>query len=250
MASWTDDWNVRYGRPRGSIELPVRERFDVRKWAKEIARGVLAPGAPKEQVAALADALAEATLDSRRRDPVSAVFFCPDPALGELARIEVSDYVPDGAYPEITLPMMAEWLSSPTRQSVRPAEVTYVDLPIGPAVQVRHQYVAAGPGGPGASAVPQGGGAGNGETDRDGGNGENAGNGGDAGNGGNGGDAGNGGDGDEGLGRIVQTCAYAARPPEIGAVVLLMASWQALAYSDQLFDLTARIAQMLRLERK
>jgi hypothetical protein len=235
MASWTDDWNVRYGRPRGSIELPVRERFDVRKWAKEIARGVLAPGAPKEQVAALADALAEATLDSRRRDPVSAVFFCPDPALGELARIEVSDYVPDGAYPEITLPMMAEWLSSPTRQSVRPAEVSYVDLPIGPAVQVRHQYVAAGPGGPGASAVPQGGGAGNGENDRGAGND---------------GDAGNGGDGDEGLGRIVQTCAYAARPPEIGAVVLLMASWQALAYSDQLFDLTARIAQMLRLERK
>lgn len=224
MASWTDDWNVRYGRPRGSIELPVHERFDVRKWAKEIARGVLDPKAPKEQVAALADALAEATLDSRRRDPVSAVFFCPDPALGELARIEVSDYVPDGKYPEITLPMMAEWLSSPTRQSVRPAEVTYVDLPIGPAVQVRHQYVAAGPGGPGASGAAQGPAQG--------------------------GDGGDGGDGEEGLGRIVQTCAYAARPPEIGAVVLLMASWQALAYSDQLFDLTARIAEMLRLERK
>jgi hypothetical protein len=204
MANWTDEWNVRYGRPRGSIELPVHESFDVKAWAKEIAKGVLPPDAPRKTVKELATALAEATLDSRRRDPISASFFCPDPALGELARFEVISYQPDEQYPEITLQMMADWLSSPTEQSLQPAEVSYTDLPIGPAVRVRHQYVA----------------------DKDGPANT------------------------EGLGTIVQTCAYAARPPEIGSVVLLMVSWRAPAYSDRLFELTDTIAGKLRLERK
>lgn len=144
MASWTDDWNVRLGRPRGSIELPVHDTFDVQAWAKQIAKGVLPKGASRQAVKDLAAALADATADSRGRDPISAVFFCPDPENGELARIEVIAYRPDGEYPEITLQMMADWLSSPTEQSVRPAEVSFSDLPSGPAVRVRHQYVEAG----------------------------------------------------------------------------------------------------------
>lgn len=227
MASWTDEWDVRYGRPRGSIELPVHETFDVKAWAKEIAKGVLPPDAPRKTVKELAAALADATLDSRARDPISATFFCPDPALGELARIELIAYHPDEQYPEITLELMAGWLSSPTPQSLRPAEVRSTDLPIGPAVRVAHQYVAAGKGsgGPGSG----------GESTRTDGQ--------DAGSGGDGG-------GDDGLGTIVQTCAYAIRPPQTGSALLLMASWRALAYSDRLFDLTDSIAGKMRLERK
>jgi hypothetical protein len=236
MASWTDEWDVRYGRPRGSIELPVHETFDVKAWAKEIAKGVLPPDAPRKTVKELAAALADATLDSRARDPISATFFCPDPALGELARIELIAYHPDEQYPEITLELMAGWLSSPTPQSLRPAEVRSTDLPIGPAVRVTHQYVAADKskgGGPGSGGE---------STRTDGQDGAGSG-------GGSGGDGDGDGDG-EGLGTIVQTCAYAIRPPQTGSALLLMASWRALAYSDRLFDLTDSIAGKMRLERK
>lgn len=202
MTSWTSEWNVRHGRPRGSIELPVGDvDLDLKAWSRQVAQGLLGADAGRRQVKELARALSEATLDSRKRGPISATFFCPDPSLGELARIEVLDYRPDQEYPEITLRMLADWLSFPTPQSVRPAEVEYTDLPIGPAVRVRHQYVeAAG--------------------------------------------------GDDGLGAIMQTCAYAVRPEQIEGAVLLMASWRALAYSDRLFELTDTIAGMLRLERK
>jgi hypothetical protein len=201
MADWTDEWNVAYGRPRGSVELPVHESFDLKVWSRGIAEGVLGPGASRKQVRTLATALAEATLDARARDPLSAVFFCPEPELGELARIEVTGYLPDATYPEITVERLGEWLASPTERSVQPAEVMYTELPAGPAVRVRHQYVEAA------------------------------------------------GDGD-GLGSVVQTCAWAVRPPQIDSAVVMTVSWQALAWSERLFELTDKLAGMLRLEHR
>lgn len=209
-ADWQDDWTVHYAIPSGGVELPVRGAPDPRPWAEETARERLGPGAPAELIGELATALAEATLDTRRRDPMSACFFCPDPAMGELARIEVSSLHPDEKFPELTVRQMADWLATPSERSVNPPEVLYGDLPIGPAARVRHQYAEAG-----ADAA---------ETDVS--------------------------ENDGGPGTITQTCVYAARPPEIGSVVLLTVSWQALAYSDRLFDLTDQLAEKLRLVRK
>lgn len=205
MVTGHDDWTVYFGVPRGAVVLPVHDEPDPGPWARKAARGQLGPETPDELVDDLADALTEATLDARMRNPVSAFFFCPDPTLGELARIEVSNLDPDDELPEVTVERMAEFLATPTERSVNRPETEYGDLPIGPAVRVCHQYVDRGMG-PAADAG--------------------------------------------GPGTILQTCAYAARPPEIGSAVLLMVSWRALAYSDELFDLTDRLAQALRLVRR
>jgi hypothetical protein len=214
-ADWQDDWTVHYGIPAGGVELPLRGAPDPGPWAADTARERLGPDAPAELVTRLASALAAATLDARGRDPMSACFFCPDPAQGELARIEVSSLHPDEKFPELTVRQMAEWLATPSERSVNPPEVLYGDLPIGPAARVRHQYVDAGAG---ATAADPAAGSTDGPAD--------------------------------GEGTIMQTCTYATRPPEIGSVVLLTVSWRALAYSDRLFDLTDRLAEKLRLVRK
>jgi hypothetical protein len=216
-ADWQDDWTVHYGIPAGGVELPLRGAPDPGPWAADTARERLGPDAPAELVTRLASALAAATLDARGRDPMSACFFCPDPAQGELARIEVSSLHPDEKFPELTVRQMAEWLATPSERSVNPPEVLYGDLPIGPAARVRHQYVDAGATAAGPAAGPAAG-ATDGSAD--------------------------------GEGTIMQTCTYATRPPEIGSVVLLTVSWRALAYSDRLFDLTDRLAEKLRLVRK
>jgi hypothetical protein len=231
-ADWQDDWTVHYGIPAGGVELPVRGAPDPGPWAADTARERLGPGAPAELVTQLASALAAATLDARGRDPMSACFFCPDPAQGELARIEVSSLHPDEKFPELTVRQMADWLATPSERSVNPPEVVYGDLPIGPAARVRHQYVAAdaGAGAAGATVAGPADGTADGTA---------------------GGSPDGSGDGSpDGEGTIMQTCTYATRPPEIGSVVLLTVSWRALAYSDRLFDLTDRLAEKLRLVRK
>ncbi|MEU6174345.1 hypothetical protein ABZ832_20795 [Streptantibioticus parmotrematis] len=210
---------VSVGVPGGAVELPLTLPTDgLAAWAEETARDRLGPEGEPRTVADLANALREATLDARRRGPVTALSFCPHPELGETARIEVSLIAPDAERPELTVKALADFLATPTERSMHPATVDYGDLPIGPAVRVRHQYVGERPAtryagddeGVDAAVEPD--------------------------------------DGDPDEGIIVQTVAYAALPPGSRKAVLLFASWQALALDERLSELVDRLATTLRLE--
>ncbi|PWI45970.1 hypothetical protein [Streptomyces sp. ICBB 8177] len=211
---------VSVGVPGGAVELPLALPTDeLAAWSEETARERLGPEGGAEAVAELANALHEATLDARRRGPVTALSFCPDPALGETARFEISLVAPDAERPELTVRALADFLATPTERSMHPATVDYGDLPIGPAVRVRHQYVVDRQPTRNAGAGDDAGGTG--QPD---------------------------GDDEPGEGVIVQTVAYAALPPGSRKAVLLFGSWQALALDERLSDLVDRLATTLRLE--
>src|SRR6267378_1021941 len=90
----TEDWTVTMGMPQGSVQLPVDSEHpehttdDIRAWAVDAARARLQLGATDVHVAAFTNVLLEALVDARQRAPIIAFAFCPDPAAGELARVE------------------------------------------------------------------------------------------------------------------------------------------------------------------
>jgi hypothetical protein len=128
--------------------MPVREVLDLDAWASDAARrrvGAVGAGEVGEGddrlLHALAAELREAAADSRRRGPVTALSYVPDPRLGELARIELSALVADDTYPTVTVELLHRYLATPTAVSYRPPEAEPRTLPVGPAVRVRHAYV-------------------------------------------------------------------------------------------------------------
>ncbi len=217
----SDLLTVSVGLPAGAFVLPLdTPRDELAAWAERSAAGRLGEGAEASDVAALAGALVGAAEDARQRDLITALAFCPDPRAGELARIEVSSV---GAPPEaasLTVRDMANYLSMPTARSTGPAEIEFGDLPIGPAVRVRHQFVTAPP----ADAENAADAADAAAAAADDDDGE-----------------------DRGQGTIVQTAAYAARPAETDRAVLLFVSWHALAYTDRLCALTDQLAKTLKM---
>lgn len=201
---------VSVGVPAGAVVLPLTAPADeIPGWADRTARERLGPEAPEDEVAALASALGGAVADSRTRGPVTALSFCPDPARGELARIEVSVMRPPPEAAELSVRDLANYLAGPTPRSGAPADVAHGRLPIGPAVRVRHQYVTPRP------ADPQ-------EWE-------------------------DGDSGESGEQTVLQTVAYAARPAQTDHAVLLFVSWQALALGERLDALVDRLAETLRL---
>jgi hypothetical protein len=136
---------VSVGLPGGAVVLPVGQPPDeVPAWADRTARERLGEDAAEPDVAAFARVLTGAALDAARRDLITALAFCPEPRAGELARIEVSSVgAPDGAGP-LTVSDVAKVLAGPTPESVEPAEVELLDLPIGPAARVRRRFARAG----------------------------------------------------------------------------------------------------------
>jgi hypothetical protein len=202
------DWTVSLGTPRAAVVLPLHgEQPDLDAWAHREARERLGAEAAEGAVDSVAAVLRGAAEDSRSRDLITAYSFRPEPELGELARIELSALAPDAVYPVLDLAILGEWLARPTPASFRPAEIDHRDLPIGPCVRVRHDFVRD-------------------DTDpaRDPAT-------------------------DSGEGTVVQTVAYAARPPQLDWAVLLHASWRAVAHRDKLYDLADRLAETLRLLR-
>ncbi len=208
----SDSFQVSIGVPAGAVVLPVeRPEEEWSAWAEEAARLRLGPDADGSDVALFSEALRGALADAATREPVTALSFCPEPGAGELARIEVSTIAPAApGDPELTVEELGRFLSTPTGRSMQPAEILYGDLPIGPAVRVRHQYVVDRPAG------------GTGDADEAAG-------------------------GEDGEGNLLQTVAYAARPPQTEGAVLLFVSWQALAFTDRLGDLVDHLATTLRL---
>lgn len=203
----TDALTVETGVPGGAIKLPLRTpEADLGPWSERTARERFGADADPEAVAAFADVLAGAAADARTRMPVLALSFCPDPSAGELARVEVSAMrVPDGVTP--TLRDLAGYLAQPSDVSTGAPRITYGDLPIGPSVRVRHQYVKTRTGDRGPDAPLD----------------------------------------DEGEGVILETVAYAALPPGFPHPVLMFMSWQALAYTDRLKALADKMAQTMKL---
>lgn len=205
----SDHLTVSLGLPGGAIRLPLSAAPDeLAPWAERAARERLGADADPAVVAAFADVLTSAANDARTRRAVLAMSFCPDPANGELARIEITGLTgfPDGSP---TIRDVAEYLARPTDRSTGPAEVVYGDLPIGSAVRVRHQYVTR------STPSPE-------EWE--------------------GGDS-----GDDGEGVIVQTVAHGVLAPELAHPVVLFVSWQALAYTDRLNALADKLAQTMRV---
>jgi len=219
----SDELTVSIGVPRGAVVLPLdTPAADLVPWAEKAARGLLDPAADEADVTALAGALSGAAADARTRAPVTALSFCPDPAAGELARIEVSTLRPPPEAAELAVRDLARYLAQPTGRSIALADVLFGDLPIGPAVRVRQQYVAASA----PAGVPQDGA----DADRDAADG--------------------GADGrepEDGTGTVLQTVAYAARPPGTDRAVLLFVTWQALAHGERLGELADRLAETLRM---
>lgn len=112
---------------------------DLKTWAESAARSRLRPGATDVQVAAFTNVLLEAATDARQRAPIIAFAFCPDPAAGELARVEVRATEP-------TNQSLTETYGTRTPLSVHDPDIEYVTLPIGPGIRVAHQYASeAGP---------------------------------------------------------------------------------------------------------
>lgn len=124
----------------GAVSLPRPRDTELRPWALHEARTRFGKRAKDKQVTALADVLEHAALDTSTRDTTLAFAFCPQPEQGELARIEVSILEPDDKAPELSVAWFAERLGKRVPQSVGPAEITYGDLPIGPAVRVSAQF--------------------------------------------------------------------------------------------------------------
>jgi hypothetical protein len=135
----TQDWTVTMGMPEGSVRLPTGDVENLKSWAESAARAQLRLGASDVQVAAFTNVLLEAAADAGQRTPIIAFAFCPDPAAGELARVEVRAA-------EATDQTLAEAYGTRTPLSIHEPDLEYVTLPIGPGVRVTHQYASdAGP---------------------------------------------------------------------------------------------------------
>ncbi|MFL6110895.1 MAG: hypothetical protein ACJ786_06035 [Catenulispora sp.] len=136
---------VTIGVPAGAIPLPVNEDGDMTPWARSIASTRLPADATAEDVQRFADMLLGCTAESRDRGPkIMALAFCPDPRIGELARFEVADLHPSPRWPTLELKQLADFFAGPIHPAALVApQVHYTDLPAGPAVRIRQQYVTA-----------------------------------------------------------------------------------------------------------
>ena len=132
---------VRMKAPEDAVALPVREPVDLALWAMDAARQRVGEGGDERLIEALAEELREAAADARTRGPVTAFSYVPEPRLGELARVELSALVADDTYPTMTVDLLRRYLTTPTPISFRPPEAEPRELPVGPAVRVRHAYV-------------------------------------------------------------------------------------------------------------
>lgn len=139
----TTGLRVSVGVPAGAIPLPIDEAGDMRPWAVSVARNRLPMDAAEPQVEEFARMLLDCAAESRSRGPkITAMAFCPDPMLGELARIEVSDLAPSERWPELELKQLAEFFAGPLHPHALVApHVSFHDLDAGPAVRIRQQFV-------------------------------------------------------------------------------------------------------------
>lgn len=132
-------WTVNVGRPKGAVHLPMGPIADLRRWALDTAAERLGPAGSKAQVGAFATILVAAVEDSRTRDPITALSFVPAPEYGELARIELRSVGPNPGESTVAMKDLVALFADASPLSIAAAEVEPGDLPIGPAVRVRHQ---------------------------------------------------------------------------------------------------------------
>ncbi|QKW09397.1 hypothetical protein HUT18_26415 [Streptomyces sp. NA04227] len=127
--------------PEDWVTLPLPED-SVAAWARETSAELVersrAAGYALDSRALRSDLKAWAK-DSRRRDPFSASLLYPDGFESALALVEVTLLEPGATGPRITLEGLAESFSA---QDFGPPEVSYVDLPAGPAVRIRQNFAA------------------------------------------------------------------------------------------------------------
>ena len=136
-------WKVTAGVPGGAIPLPVNEVGDMTSWAHSTARARMPYDSGEEDVEKFAQMLLDCTSESRTRGPKAiAMAFCPDPTLGELARIEVSTMDPSPGWPSLELKQLADFFAGPLHpHALLEPHVATRDLPAGPSVRIRQQFV-------------------------------------------------------------------------------------------------------------
>lgn len=134
---------VTAGVPGGAIPLPVNEDGDMTSWARSTARARMPYESTEEDVEKFAQMLLDCTAESRARGPKAiAMAFCPDPALGEIARIELSTLEPSPRWPSLELAQLADFFAGPLHpHALVEPYVAGCDLPAGPAVRIRQQFV-------------------------------------------------------------------------------------------------------------
>lgn len=131
------------GAPGGAIPLPINEEGDMTSWARSTARSRMPYEASDEDIEQFAQMLLECTAESRARGPkIIAMAFCPDPTVGELARIEFSRMDPGPEWADLDLKQLANLFAGPIHpRALLEPNVTSRDLPAGPSVRIRQQFL-------------------------------------------------------------------------------------------------------------
>jgi hypothetical protein len=135
------DWRITVRAPRAAVPLPLDDT-DPGQWAPGAADSLIGRVRAPELVDRdeLVTTLKDAVYESRGRAPVLAFAFCPFPAQGELARIELIEVPRVDGRPEPDRDVLEEFFTRGVPEDFDDPEVVRGDLPIGPAVRVRRQY--------------------------------------------------------------------------------------------------------------
>ncbi|MBS2533553.1 hypothetical protein KGQ20_12305 [Catenulispora sp. NF23] len=131
--------------PDEAIQLPLGESGDLAAWAESAARARLGYEASPQDVAEFADVLLTAGTDSEQRGATLAFWYSPFPTGGEVARIEVRDYVPSERQPDVPeLATVVDWFASPLAGAMEEPEVVYGETPLGPAARLKMRVLSDG----------------------------------------------------------------------------------------------------------
>lgn len=130
--------------PTAWVPLPIEPSDDVASWSKntavELWERSKAAGYDLDRRALRKDLRAWAK-DSRGREPFYAFAFYPDGLDAALGLLEVDLINPDDTVPQLSLDWLAETFSV---DELAPPLISRIDLPVGPAVRIRQNFVAEG----------------------------------------------------------------------------------------------------------
>ncbi len=132
-------YGIRLDLPAGWLALPAPDT-DVRSWASAYAEELwsIQPAPPVPgQVDDLAEHLAAVARGCPSPPPVLRFALLPAPTLPVVVVGEVRQLAPDDDSAPFSPEALAEECRRPDKALTRPAEVSLLDLPAGPAVRVR-----------------------------------------------------------------------------------------------------------------
>ncbi|HVE24165.1 MAG TPA: hypothetical protein VNC22_02120 [Sporichthya sp.] len=132
-------YGIRLEFPPGWLELP-EPTSAVTSWARDIAEELwsIQPAPPTgAQVDELAAHLAALAADCPAHAPLIRLALLVSPTMPVVVTGEIRQLAPDDESSPFSPDALAEQCRQPDKALTRPAEVSLVDLPAGPAVRVR-----------------------------------------------------------------------------------------------------------------